>query len=120
MTENAHSLLLIMEIEYMLFLQGQPGPVGPQGYNGPPGLQGFPGLQGRKGDKGERGPPGITGPKGDVVRTHDCRYFLLLCKGRWASWPSLNLFAFFIGSKRRFWIPWCRRDSRKFFVRLEF
>lgn len=67
MTESAHLLLLIVEIACVLFLQGQPGPVGPQGYTGPPGLQGFPGLQGRKGDKGERGAPGITGPKGDVV-----------------------------------------------------
>lgn len=105
MTESVHSSLLIVENECMLFLQGQPGPVGPQGYTGPPGLQGFPGLQGRKGDKGERGAPGITGSKGDVVwNTGD---FLSFYEGWRVSQPSLSLFAFFTGSKRRFWIPWC-------------
>lgn len=81
MTESAHSLLLTVEIECMLFLQGQPGQVGHQGYTGPPGLQGFPGLQGRKGDKGERGSPGSIGPKGEVVRK--TWYFLSFYGGQW-------------------------------------
>lgn len=68
-TDLEHVPVFLCDPEHVLFPQGQPGAVGPQGYNGPPGLQGFPGLQGRKGDKGERGVPGPTGPKGDVVRT---------------------------------------------------
>ncbi|KAG9340687.1 hypothetical protein JZ751_021261, partial [Albula glossodonta] len=47
-------------------LQGQPGPIGPQGILGPPGRPGEVGIHGPKGEKGEQGQSGIHGPKGSV------------------------------------------------------
>ena len=42
---------------------------------------------------------------------------LHFCDGQWVSRPTVSLSAFLTGSKRRFRIPWCRRNSRKCFVR---
>lgn len=49
------------------FLQGSPGPFGPQGLTGPPGTHGPEGVEGPKGEKGERGNDGPIGPQGDRV-----------------------------------------------------
>lgn len=52
----------------MIFFQGPPGLIGPQG---PKGQRGFPGAEGLLGPKGEKGDPGPQGPhgvKGDRVR----------------------------------------------------
>ena len=45
----------------------------------------------------------------------DCWFSLHFCNGQWVSWPPVSLFAFFTGSERCFWIPRCRRHSRKCF-----
>ena len=47
-------------------VQGQTGPVGPQGLGGPPGRAGEVGIMGPKGELGERGRGGALGPKGSV------------------------------------------------------
>lgn len=51
------------EQEFLVFIKGEPGPIGPQGIPGPIGLTG---LDGAKGDKGAVGEQGIQGPIGNT------------------------------------------------------
>ncbi|MDR3235018.1 MAG: collagen-like protein [Planctomycetaceae bacterium] len=62
------------EADFLLSLQGEPGPQGIQGEkgengtdgtDGEQGIQGIQGLTGDKGDKGDTGEPGPQGEKGD-------------------------------------------------------
>ena len=62
-TDKAEVIQLIREHS----IQGEPGPIGPQGIQGeqgPPGLGGQQGPQGIQGEQGPPGPRGAQGPQG--------------------------------------------------------
>ena len=89
----------------------------PRGTPGPPGYRGSQDCKAARVTRVKEEPPGSQARR-ETWCVWDCGRFSLGGKGA-VSWPALSLFVFFTGTKRCFGIPWCRRNSRKFFIRLK-